>query len=168
MGATKRLNLDISPEQEEELAWLREALSASTNKDTVLRAIRVLGVLSREARRGARIQLHLPDGTTERLVLPELELPAPEWKWLTNRAHAWRRQKYIKGRRLMASVVWRSMLANQLSIEEAAEDWELPIEAVQEALSWCEANRELIAAEADEERQVARESGVRVEPSPAG
>ena len=168
VGATKRLNLDISPEQEEELAWLREALSASTNKDTVLRAIRVLGVLSREARRGARIYLQLPDGTTERLLLPELESPEPEWKWLTSRNHSWRRQKFIKGRKLPAAVVWRSMLANGESAEEAAEDWELTVEAVLEAVSWCEANQELIAAEAAEERRAAAEAGVRLEPSPAG
>ena len=167
MGATKRLNLDISPEQEQELAWLRDALGASTNKDTVLRAIRVLGVLSRETRRGARIHLQLPDGRIERLLLPELESREPEWKWLTGRAHAWRRQKYLKGRKLAAAVVWRSMLANELSVEEAAEDWDLPADAVREAVAWCEANQELIAAEAAEDRRAARESGVQVEPSPA-
>ena len=167
MGATKRLNIDISLDQEEELTWLREALGASTNKDTVLRAIRVLGVLSREARRGARIYVVLPDGATERLLLPELESPEPEWKWLTSRPHAWRRQKHLKGRKLLASVVWRSMLANDLSVEEAAEDWDLPVEAVREAVAWCEANRELIAAEAAEDRRAAVESGIRVEPPPS-
>ena len=168
MGATKRLNLDISPEQEQELAWLRDALGASTNKDTVLRAIRVLGVLSREARRGARIYLQLADGTSERLILPELESPEPEWKWLTSRAHAWRRQKYFKGSRLAAAVVWRSMLANSLSVEEAAADWELTTEAVQEAVLWCEANQELIAAEAAEDRRAAVDAGVQIEPPTAG
>ena len=167
MGATKRLNLDISPEQEQELSWLRDALGTSTNKDTVLRAIRVLGVLSREARRGARIHLQLPDGTVERLVLPELESPEPRWKWLTDRAHAWRRQKYFKGRRLRAATVWRGMLADGMSAEEAAQDWELPVEAVQEAVAWCEANRELIAADAAEERRAAHESGIQVEPPTA-
>jgi uncharacterized protein (DUF433 family) len=124
----------------------------------------VLGVLSRETRRGARIYLQLPDGTTERLLIPELEPAAPEWKWLNDRAHAWRRQKYLKGRRLRASTVWRSMLTNEMTVEEAAADWDLPVEAVREALSWCEADRELIAAEAAEDQRAARESGVQVEP----
>jgi hypothetical protein len=162
MSATKRLNFDVLPEQEEELLWLRDAIGASTNKDAVLRAIRVLGLLSREARRGARLQIRLPDGSVERLVLPELESPEPDWKWLTSRPHAWRRQKYVKGRRLAAAALWSSMLANQQSVEEAAEDWDLPLEAVREAVAWCEANRALLAAEAAEERQAAERAGLRV------
>jgi hypothetical protein len=77
----------------------------------------------------------------------------PQWKWLTERPHPWRRQPWFKGRKLMASAVWRYSLANGLNAEECAKDWELPLEAVEEAFAWCEANRDLIQAEADEERQ---------------
>ena len=55
LGQTKRLNFDISPEQEDELNKLRADLGTSTTKDTVLRAVRVLSVLSREAREGGRL-----------------------------------------------------------------------------------------------------------------
>ena len=167
MGATKRLNLDMSPEQEEELSWLRDALGASTTKDTVLRAIRVLGVLSREIRRGARVYLQTAEGETARLLLPELELPEPEWKWLVARHHPWRRQLWIKGRRVMASKVWRETLASRATEAEVAEDRDLPLEAVREAIAWSDANAELIAAEAREERRWLQERGVRLEPEAA-
>jgi len=168
VASTKRINFDVTPEQEEELAWLRAALGSATTKDTLLRAVRVLGVLSRERSRGAHIYVRTADGETARLVLPELESPEPVWKWLTGRAHPWRRQMWIKGRRLMASAVWRSMVANEMSEEEAAEDWGLPLEAIREAVAWSEANRQLIAAEAVEEKRWLREHGVAVEPSHPG
>jgi len=128
---TKRLNFDVTPEQEAELSWLKDILGVSTNKDTVLRAVRVLGVISKATRHGAQIYLHTSDGRVERLVLPELEVVEPEWKFLTSRPHNWRSQLWLKGRRLLASTVWRDMLTNEMSAEEAVENWDLPLEAVQ-------------------------------------
>lgn len=45
------------------------------------------------------------------------------------------------------------MLANQLTPEETAEEWNLPLEAIEEIVRYCETNRPLIAAEAAEEKQ---------------
>ena len=128
----------------------------------------MLGVLSRERRRGAHIYIQTADGETQRLVLTELESPEPEWKWLTPRAHPWRKQMWIKGRRLMAWVIWRDMLVNEMTESEAAEDRDLPLEAIREAVAWSEANRELIAAEAGEEKRWLQEHGVQLEPSHPG
>jgi uncharacterized protein (DUF433 family) len=75
---------------------------------------------------------------------------------------------WVKGRRLLASVVWRSVASGELPEEEAAEDWDLPLEAVREAVAWSEANRELIAAEAAEERRWLQEQGVALEPPHPG
>jgi len=168
VATTKRINFDVTPEQEEEISGLRDALGAATTKDTILRAVRVVGVLSREASKGGRLYVRTADGETSRLLLPELESPEPEWKWLTARAHPWRAQLWVKGRRLMASVVWRSLCANGMTEAEAAEDWGLPVEAVREAVVWSEANQELIAAEAVEERHWLRSRGTGVEPAPSG
>lgn len=48
------------------------------------------------------------------------------------------------------------MVVNQMSPEEAAENWDLPISAIYEAISYCESHQELLNLEADEEchRQV--------------
>lgn len=153
MGQSKRLNFDISPEQEDELNKLRVDLGTSTTKDTVLRAVRVLSVLSREARGGGRLYIQSRDGETNRLIVPELEDLGPRWTWLVQRPHPWRRTPHLKGRRILASSVWRTMLANEMTVAETAEDLGLPVAAVEEAVAWCDANAELVEMEAVEEQR---------------
>ncbi len=43
------------------------------------------------------------------------------------------------------------MLANQSSVDEAADNWEFPSDAISEIARYCEANQTLIEMEADEE-----------------
>ena len=113
---------------------------------------------------------NMADDPIERLPQGELEIreatPANEWRYLVARPHAWRRQLYVKGRRLMASTVWREMLINKLSAEEAADNWKLPHAAIAEITRYCEANRDLLAMESDEERRFLLAEGVAIEPAP--
>jgi len=162
MATTKRLNFDVSPEQEADIGFLRTALRSSSNKETLVRAVRILLALTRAAELGGELVIRRPDGSLERLLIPDIEPAVPRWKYLVNLPHPWRNQPWIKGRRLLASTVWRDMLANQLSPEEVAEDHELPLEAVVEAVSWSEANRQLIELESLEElrRMQAHGAGV--------
>ncbi|NER24638.1 MAG: hypothetical protein F6J96_28845 [Symploca sp. SIO1C2] len=83
-----------------------------------------------------------------------------EWQYLVPRPHPWRKQLYIKGRKLRAFSVWRDMIVNELSLEEAADNWDLPLAAVSEAIRYCESHQELLKLEAEEEgyRPAARES----------
>ena len=111
---TKRQNFDVTPEQDAEILRLRDALGASSAKDALLRAVRITSLLARETREGKVIFLRHPGGESERWVIPELEpLPVPEWKYLVGRDHPWRRQLYVKGRRLPAAQVWMDMIAVQ-------------------------------------------------------
>ncbi|MCK6528188.1 hypothetical protein L6R50_11740 [Myxococcota bacterium] len=161
--ATKRQNFDVTPEQEAEIGWLREALGAPTAKDTLLRAVRIASILAREARSGRVLMLGGATGPAERLIVPELEHPAAgEWKYLVQREHPWRRQMSVKGRRLLAATVWRDMVANSQAPAEAAEEWGIPVEAVLEAVRWCEANRGLLDLEAQEERRRLAATGTSV------
>ncbi len=161
--ATKRQNFNITPEQEAEIAWLRDTLGASSVKDTVLRAVRIAAVLSRETRRGARIVLRTADGENVRIVIPELECVTDDaWRYLVRRPHGWRRQMSLKGRRLLAADIWRDMVVNDQTVEEAAQEWDIPVAAVEEALRWCEANRPLLAMEAEEERRQLAARGIEV------
>ena len=75
------------------------------------------------------------------------------WLWLLDRPHPWRRQLWVKGRKLMASAVWLDALTNGMGPSEASENWDLPPEACEEIFAYCEANKALIEAEANEERQ---------------
>ena len=165
---TKRANFDLTPEQDEILANLRTALSASSVKDTVLRAAQVTTLLVNEARQGNHLFVGRSAEQATRLAIPELEaaLP-PAWQWLVERPHPWRRQLWIKGRKLQASAVWLDAQANGLSAAEAAENWSLPLPAVEEAFAYSEAHRALIEAEADEERQRLLAEGIAVGNAPA-
>lgn len=90
---------------------------------------------------------------------PEIE----NWQYLTARPHAWRKQLYIKGRKLLVSTIWRDMSANQMSPEQAAENWDLPLSAIYEAINYCESHQELLKLEADEERYRLEAKGVQLE-----
>lgn len=89
------------------------------------------------------------------------------WQYLVERPHPWRRQLYIKGRKLLASTVWRDMIANDMSPEEAADNWDLPLEAIHEAIRYCESHQELLKQEAEEERYRLEQKGVSLEPATA-
>jgi hypothetical protein len=87
-----------------------------------------------------------------------------EWEYLEARPHAWRRQLYVKGRKLPAFIVWSDMETNGMTPEEAADNWDLPLEAIDEIVRYCEEHRELLVAEAEEERRRLIASGVSLEP----
>ena len=164
-ATTKRQNFNITPEQEAELAWLQQAIAAPTAKDTLLRAVRVLATLARQAQQGHRLYIGTASGPVAQLLIPELEaVGANEWKYLVSRPHAWRRQLYIKGRKMLASTVWRETQINRLSPEEASYNWDLPLAVLDEITRYCEANRDLLAMESDEERRFLLAEGVELEP----
>ncbi len=75
-----------------------------------------------------------------------------DWQYLVARDHPWRRQLYIKGRKLLASTIWQDIIANEMSPDEVAENWDLPLSAIDEVIRYCESHQELLKLEADEER----------------
>jgi hypothetical protein len=162
-ATSKRANFDLSPEQEELLANLRAQLAASSTKEAVLRAVQLATLLLDEVQQGNRLFVGKSPTTAVRLAIPELEARAHgQWRWLVERPHAWRRQLWVKGRKLLASAVWLDALANGMGPREAAENWDLPLEASEEIFAYCEANEALIDAEANEERQRLKRKNVDV------
>ena len=87
-----------------------------------------------------------------------------QWKYLAPRPSSSSRQLYVMGRRLKASDVWSSMIANGMTLEETAEDWNLPLDAMDEIIRYCEENRALLDMEADEERRYLDEAGINLDP----
>ncbi len=163
---TKRANFEVTTEQEARLTAVREALQASSLKDAVLRMSNVMLVLARELASGKHLYVGDRAETAERLVLPELEAVEGGWRWLVARPHPWRRQLWVKGRKLLAAQVCSDMQANQLTREQAAKDWDLPLEALDECVRYCEENGPLIALEADEERRRLSDAGIALAPAP--
>ncbi|MGB3790524.1 MAG: hypothetical protein WA949_21125 [Phormidesmis sp.] len=86
------------------------------------------------------------------------------WKFLEPRAESWRKQLYLRGSRLRASSLCSDMVTNNMTPEESAEDWDLPLAAIVEAMEYCQLNKDLIAAEADEERRSLDEPGASLTP----
>jgi uncharacterized protein (DUF433 family) len=165
---TKRQNFNITPKQEAELTWLRETLGVSSTKDAILRAVRVLAILAREAQQGRALYLGTATGELTRLLIPELQSSADNgWEYLVARPHPWRRQLYVKGRKLRASTVWMDMQTNAMTPEEAVDDWDLPLAAIEEIIRYCESHRQLLAMEAEEERRRLLEEGIPLEPPTA-
>lgn len=91
-------------------------------------------------------------------------MTATQWQYLEKRPHPWRQQLYLKGRRLRAFTVWMDMLVNELTPEEVAENKELPLAAVREAIEYCETHRDLLEREALEERRKLEAKGISLEP----
>lgn len=149
---TKRQNFNVTPEQEAELLALQSELSVPSVKEAILKAVRLTLLLRREIRSGRRIGLKDAQGNMTEMILPELEAAgSPHWTYLVERPHAWKRQLFIKGRKLTAAQVWLDMQANQMTLAEAAANWDLPPEAVAEAADYCRRHAGLLQMEADEE-----------------
>ncbi len=87
-----------------------------------------------------------------------------QWQYLEPRPDSWRKQLYIKGRKLTAFGVWSDMMVNGDTLEDTADNWEIPLDAVLEVIEYCETHQELIAAEAESERRYLEERGVLLEP----
>jgi len=96
---------------------------------------------------------------TDTQVSP-LETPVAPWKHLVARKHPWRKQLFIKGRNMTVRVLVGTLKANGFTEEEAAEDLDLPVEAVREALAYFEANPEVIALDAAYEQYLRKLHGV--------
>jgi hypothetical protein len=78
------------------------------------------------------------------------QIEIEDWQYLAKRNHPWRKQLYIKGRKLLASTVWQDAIANEMTHREAADNWDLPLDAIDEIFRYCESHQDLLKLEADE------------------
>jgi hypothetical protein len=156
----KRQNFNVDADQAAVLETARANLNAPNIKDAMIRAARLVNTLANELHSGNRLAVLDKEGRPTRLVLPDFDVPSTSWIYLCERPHPWRRQLYVKGRKLLASTVWNDLIANQMTAEEAAEDRDLPVDAVLEIIRYCNQNLSLIQMEAQEEKTRLLGSGV--------
>lgn len=90
--------------------------------------------------------------TYEEPMIRGLDALGQTWTWLVRRDHPWRRQLWIKGRNIPAGDLARTAAIEQWSVEETAAQYDIPIDAVAEALRYAAIARELIDAEEAENR----------------
>lgn len=86
-----------------------------------------------------------------------------QWQYLESRPHPWRKQLYVKGRRLKAFDVWMDMIVNDETELDASLNWDLPLAAIREIVDYCSTQVELLKQEADLERQSLESQGYSVE-----
>ena len=87
-----------------------------------------------------------------------------QWQYLEPRPSSWRKQLFFKGKRLKAFDVWMTMQVEEMTPEETAEDWDLPLAAVEEAIEYCQTHQDLLKQEAEEERRHLEAAGINLEP----
>ncbi len=167
---TRRENFDVSPQQQAEIETLQELLDVPSKKDAMLLAIHLALHLIAEAKNGNHLFVGDPDRQDlRRLVMLGIEKPnIRKWMYLVEHAHPWKKQLYVKGRKLPAAAVWTGMIANNLNIQEAADNWDLPEEAVREIMEYCDTNKVLLEMEANEELRRLEEKGIGIAPQAVG
>lgn len=89
--------------------------------------------------------------------------PQESYRYLEQRPESWRRQLFIKGRNIPAGHVVRSMLANQRTPRQEAEDRELPVEAVYECLRYYDDHEADVLADIQAERESALRAGIELD-----
>lgn len=71
-----------------------------------------------------------------------MSTPAVQYQHLAPKPGSSQKQMFIKGRRISALVLYSDFRRTEdpVTIEQIAEDYRLPIEAVREAIEWCQSD----------------------------
>ncbi len=92
---------------------------------------------------------------------------APVYRYLMQQPDHWLRQAFFVGRpKLPVSRVIEAMRANGQSLENAAQDWSLPVEALEEALDYCGRFHDVIEADETDELALSAELARSHQPNP--
>jgi len=165
----KRENFDVTAEQQAEIDCLQSLIKAPSRKEAVLTAVRLTLQLASENKKGKQLFLGTELGANMEKVLI-LNLQTPDiwpWRYLVEIPHVWKKQLHVKGRKLPAANVWIDMLVNKMTRKEAAHNWDLPLEAIDEIVSYCQENKQLLELEAAEEKRRLAKKGITFEPQTA-
>jgi hypothetical protein len=88
------------------------------------------------------------------MIMPEFD----DYRFLERRLCSRCKRIYVKGTPLYAETLYRETVGLEpRTAEEVAQDYGVPVEAVLEAISYCERNADLLRKERDEELARLRE-----------
>ena len=110
------------------------------------------------------VPIEAPANGTTVAVWESVETPVEPWKHLVRRNHPWRKQLYVKGRNMTVRQLLSTVTPSGFTEDEAAEDLELPVEAIREALAYAEENAALLTYETALEHLRLAERGKRIGP----
>lgn len=153
------MSVDLPAESEAAVRSVADRYFRGIATDAIRAALSLLTWTADERGRGRRVVAvaaeDLPARYAEPLV-PELTDPGDEWTWLVRRPHPWRRQPFLKGARITAGDLARTMEIEGWTDERAADEYGLAVEAVREAREYLAVHRELVLAEERENALAAR------------
>ena len=85
--------------------------------------------------------------------------PKTKYKYLEKRPDKKVQELFVRGTGIRASALWHDRYMSRFSPDQIAKDRDIPVEAVYEALAYCQENWELICHEKDLERQHLEQRG---------
>jgi len=165
-----RVQVDLTPAEATLLRLLEKRLSVRSRADLLQQAYGTFLWVLDEMLAGKHIVSVDDQGLAGLDKFKELSVPAVEplrfqhYQYLIARPETWRRQLYLKGRNMTVGQLVYTMRADRMSPEEAAEDMDLPLEQVLEALAYYHNHRSLIESEAEEEKRYLVSRGIQLEP----
>jgi uncharacterized protein (DUF433 family) len=160
-----REKLELTPEQARILDLVATRLGGRSRSDLLQDALGMLLWHVQETQRGRKVVSVVPKEAEQlehavELARPVATLSSPDlYEYLVARPHRWRRQLGLKGRNMSVGQLVASMNVENMTAQEGAERYELPLAQVQEALVYYEANKDLIEAEFREEKRILQAHG---------
>jgi uncharacterized protein (DUF433 family) len=154
-----RLSADVPEATDARVRETARVFYRGVVSDAVTTALETFEWVVAALRRGKRVIATDADSLPaayEEPVIAGLEGLGQDWTWLVRRDHPWRRQLWVKGRNITAGDLVRTASIEGWAPEETARQFDLPLEAVIEAVRYAGNARELIAAEEAENRIVAQ------------
>ena len=87
---------------------------------------------------------------------------APTWNYLAPNPKSAYRQLFVKGTRIRARILYGLYMSAEepMTAEEIAADYDLPLEAVREAIAYCETNPPEIAEDFAREERLVEATGM--------
>jgi uncharacterized protein (DUF433 family) len=160
-SADTRLQIELAGHHRRLLQTLGDSLGGGGDAAVVCRVLDIVENLVDRIRQGYKL-IAVPLADDHPDAIPELTRalrPELSYTYLVARAHAWRKQLVFKGRRLTVGQFLSHMRAEGSTPEQAAADFDLPVEAAYEALEYGERHASLIAAEEAEDAHAVRSLG---------
>lgn len=158
----RRLSVDLPVESEAAVRSVADRYFRGVATDALRAALSLLTWTADERDRGRRVVAVAADDLPARYaepLVPGLMDPDDEWTWLVRRPHPWRRQPFLKGTRIAAGDLARTIEIEDWTDDHAADEYGLPIEAVREAREYLVRHRELVLAEERENALAAQTLG---------
>ena len=82
-----------------------------------------------------------------------------KYRYLEARSDKGARVMRVRGAGARASTIWHDRYISRMTPEQIAKDRDIKVEAVYEALEYCQENWEIICQEKDRERQILDQRG---------